>query len=406
MSFSYTSSSGGGGGMANIKLGQGGVFSQVASSGGGGTLRSSWSLGGRTSMGGGVLNASSGALVPVRSSTTYTSYSYGGGPSVSSNVNFNATEKVEMQGLNDRLGRYIAKVRSLEEANRQLQIQINEASKDQVEDDGIDWAAELTAAREALLAANLDRARVEIARDSRLLEVNQWREKIEGEIEKRAVLEDELNMLKREQEELAMEKVDLEGQIEGAQGELDFIKQIHKQEVAELKERIKASGNIEIQSRMETVDLNAALKAIREQYEEIARRNRADVEKSFQDKVSAVKVEQAQSNEALTLVKSEINEIRRTLTGLQAELEALKAQQAAILDSIPSAERDTALAMEAKMEIISSLTGEVSRLKNDMERVLKEYQDLMNTKLALEAEINQYNSLLSGEETRMTQFSA
>nr|CAB75944.1 type I keratin Y1 [Branchiostoma lanceolatum] len=406
MSYSYTSSSGGGGGMANIKLGQGGVFSQVASSGGSGTLRSSWSLGGRTSMGGGGLNASSGALVPVRSSTTYTSYSYGGGPSVSSNVNFNATEKVEMQGLNDRLGRYIAKVRSLEEANRQLQIQINEASKDQVEDDGIDWSAELTAAREALLAANLDRARVEIARDSRLLEVNQWREKIEGEIEKRAVLEDELNMLKREQEELAMEKVDLEGQIEGAQGELDFIKQIHKQEVAELKERIKASGNIEIESRMETVDLNAALKAIREQYEEIARRNRADVEKSFQDEVSAVKVEQAQSNEALTLVKSEINEIRRTLTGLQAELEALKAQQAAILDSIAGAERETALAMEAKMEIISSLTGEVSRLKTDMERVLKEYQDLMNTKLALEAEINQYNSLLSGEETRMTQFSA
>eukprot|EP00058_Branchiostoma_floridae_P002189 XP_002587677.1 hypothetical protein BRAFLDRAFT_116897 [Branchiostoma floridae] len=221
-------------------------------------------------------------------------------------------------------------------------------------------------------------------------------------MEQRAILDDEMNMLRRESEELTMEKVDLEGQIEGAKGELEFLKQLHEQEVTDLKGRIAASGSIEIKSDFQAVDLNAALKAIREQYDEIAAKNRAEVEASFKGKVAEVKVQQEQSSEALTLVKTEITETRRTVTALTAELESLKAQSFAIQESIASAERDNASRLESKMEIINSIKMELGRLKSEMSSMLKQYEDLIKLKLALETEIAQYNTLLSGEETRLT----
>ncbi|XP_035661020.1 keratin, type I cytoskeletal 15-like [Branchiostoma floridae] len=409
MSYSYSYSSGSGGGAggvgSSLKLGSVGGFQQVSSFSDGGAYRTSWSTGGgggARAYSAGSLNASSGALVPVSRSRSYVQYGAGGGGG-GSGVSFEANEKIEMQSLNNRLGSYITKVRALEEANRNLQIQINEASSVQVvSDDGIDWAAELAAAREALLAANLERARVEIERDSVLLEVNQWQDKISGVMEQRAILDDEMNMLRRESEELTMEKVDLEGQIEGAKGELEFLKQLHAQEVTDLKGRIAASGSIEIKSDFQAVDLNAALKAIREQYDEIAAKNRAEVEASFKGKVAEVKVQQEQSSEALTLVKTEITETRRTVTALTAELESLKAQSFAIQESIASAERDNASRLESKMEIINSIKMELGRLKSEMSSMLKQYEDLIKLKLALETEIAQYNTLLSGEETRLT----
>ncbi|CAH1249233.1 KRT13 [Branchiostoma lanceolatum] len=399
---SYSSSSGGGAGGAggSLKLGSAGGFQQVSSFSDGGAYRTSWSTGGgRSSYNAGSLNASSGALVPVSRTRSYVQYGAGGGGSSGS---IEANEKIEMQSLNNRLGSYIAKVRALEEANRNLQVQINEASSVAVvTDDGIDWAAELAAAREALLAANLQRARVEIERDSVLLEVNQWQDKIGGVMEQRAILDDELNMLRRESEELTMEKVDLEGQIEGAKGELEFLKQLHDQEVTDLKKRIGEAASVEIKSDYQATDLNAALKAIREQYDEIAARNRAEVEASFKGKVAEVKVQQEQSSEALTLVKSEVSETRRTVTALTAELESLKAQGFALQESIASAERENASRLESKIEIINSIKMEIARLKNDMTREMKKYEELIKMKLALENEISQYNVLLSGEETRM-----
>ncbi|MEE6524414.1 hypothetical protein FKM82_023874 [Ascaphus truei] len=43
----------------------------------------------------------------------------------------------------------------------------------------------------------------------------------------------------------------------------------------------------------------------------------------------------------------------------------------------------------------------LKRAKQDMARKVREYQDLMNTKLALDIEIATYRKLLEGEETRL-----
>uniref|UniRef100_A0A8C5YZA4 Keratin, type I cytoskeletal 19 n=1 Tax=Marmota marmota marmota TaxID=9994 RepID=A0A8C5YZA4_MARMA len=418
---SATSSFGGLGG-GSVRFGAGGAFRAPSIHGGSGgrgvsvssaRFVSSSSAGGYGGGYGGVLAGSDGLLA--------------------------GNEKVTMQNLNDRLASYLDKVRALEQANGELEVKIRDWYQKQGPGPSRDYShyfKTIDDLRDKILGATIENSKIVLQIDNARLAADDFRTKFETEQALRLSVEADINGLRRVLDELTLARTDLEMQIEGLKEELAYLKKNHEEEISALRGQVGGQVNVEVDSTP-GIDLAKILNDMRSQYEVMAEKNRKDAEAWFTSRVSRegeqvrfegwggeergldvplpkvclspyssppclqteeLNREVAGHSEQLKMSESEVTDLRRTLQGLEIELQSQLSMKAALEGTLAETEARYGARLAQIQARISSIEAQLGDVRADIERQNLEYQQLMDIKSRLEQEIATYRSLLEGQD--------
>jgi len=316
-------------------------------------------------------------------------------------LNTRTNEKAELQHLNDRFASYIEKVRFLEQQNATLMVEIERLKGREPTRIAEMYEEEMRELRRQVEGMSNQRARVEVERDNLADDLQKLKLRLQEEIHQKEEAENNLSAFRADVDNATLARLDLERRIETLQEEIAFLKKIHEEEIRELQMQMQETS-VQVQMDMSKPDLTAALRDIRMQYEGIAAKNIQEAEEWYKSKVTDLNQAVNKNNDALRQAKQESMEFRHQIQSYTCEIDSLKGTNESLLRQMRDMEGRLGMEASGYQDTIARLEGEIAKMKDEMARHLREYQDLLNVKMALDIEIATYRKLLEGEESRIT----
>lgn len=350
-------------------------------------------------------------------------------------------EKRELSQLNDKFASYVERVRFLEVHNKKLQMElealknraggesgkiremyeielreakhlIDETSKDKANAELKAKACEEDAERfkrrynEVLNNRNADKARID--------ELNKQIADNEAEINllKRRLgdLEDEAKRYKIETQRLlgeiqritaeldseTLQRVQLENEKNGLEEELSFLRQMHAQELEDLRQKSFLDVGLD-SSQFFKSELANAIREIRNEYEQINNNQRNEMEQWYRMKIQEVQTRGRPDSADTVIAREETRKLRTAVSDQRREIANMKARNAELDARIKEIEELLLAEQKDGQALIDEKELEIKELRRRQQELMADYEELTKMKTTLEEEIQTYRRLLEGE---------
>uniref|UniRef100_A0A8C3XPA8 IF rod domain-containing protein n=1 Tax=Chelydra serpentina TaxID=8475 RepID=A0A8C3XPA8_CHESE len=297
-------------------------------------------------------------------------------------------EKEQLQGLNDRFVTYIEKVHQLEQHNQLLEAEVTLLRQRQAEPSRLQqlYEQEIRELRAQAEALRHERDEAQLESQQLAQGLQRLREQGQEEARRREEAELALREYRKDVDRAALARLELEKKVEALLDEIAFLRRVHEEELAELQASLQ-DAQVSVEVDVSKPDLTAALKEIRMQYEVLSARNQQSAEEWYKSKFANFTEEAARSSDSIRQAKEEITEYRRQLQARNIEIEALRNANESLERQLQEAEERSNGEIHNLQETINQLENALRTTKGEMARHLREYQDLLNVKMALDIEI-------------------
>lgn len=369
----------------------------------------------------------------------------------SPNLNVRVQEKEDLSDLNNRLAAYIDRVRSLENQNAKLSVEVNQAidtRNREVTNVKAMFETELAESRRLLDDTSKEKALLKLENnklngilnelrpklDQEQLSNKQLQEKLRG-VERRlnekenlvAVysseraelssrlkelelqLDDLESKLAKDKDQLEKEiiaRIDAENRYQTLKEESQFTAQVHIKEVNEAREIAQSQTGV---FKVESADGNTTydgllqdkLQELRQEFEEEAENAKQELEDAYKAKFEELKQQSEKDRIVVSKLmekqgdmRSEVDSLKTTNSMLSSKLEGFQ-KRITELDNLRVLDKEEfKKQLEQSQEKLVLLQGRYDELE-------VEYETLLGIKIALDMELAAYNKLLEGEESRL-----